>query len=64
MQMKTIYAVYHGDEFVDLGTLDYLSKKFNVKKKSIAFYCSPAYKKRLKDYSNAIWIIRLENENE
>ena len=64
MQMKTIYAMYRGDNFIDLGTLDYLSKKFKVKKKTIGFYCSLAYKKRLKDYSNAIWIIRLENENE
>lgn len=64
MQMKTIYAMYRGDKFIDLGTLDELSKKFNVKKKTIGFYCSPSYQKRKKDYDKSIVVIRLEKENE
>ncbi len=63
-KIKAIYAIYRGDIFIDLGTLDELSKKFNVKKKTIEFYCSPTYQKRKKDYNKGIIVIRLENENE
>lgn len=44
--MNKKYALYKGDELLDMGTLEYLSKKFNVKKESLLFYQSPAYKKR------------------
>lgn len=50
MEMKkNEYALYKGDELLDMGTLEYLSKKFNVKKKSLLFYQSPAYKRRTSD---------------
>lgn len=42
------YALYHGDNFVDLGTIPYLAKKFNVKESTIKFYLSPAWRKRHK----------------
>lgn len=44
--MNKEYALYKGDELLDMGTLEYLSKKFNIKKKSLLFYRSPAYKRR------------------
>ena len=46
---KNEYALYKGDELLDMGTLEYLSKKFNEKKKSLLFYQSPAYKRRTSD---------------
>ena len=46
---KNEYALYKGDELLDMGTLEYLSKKFNVRKKSLLFYQSPAYKRRTSD---------------
>lgn len=46
---KNEYALYKGDELLDMGTLEYLSKKFNVKKKSLLFYQSPSYKRRTSD---------------
>lgn len=48
MRVKTIYAVYKGDRFLDLGTADYLSKKFKVKKETVWFWNSPANKRRMK----------------
>lgn len=33
--MNKEYALYKGDELLDMGTLDYLSKKFNIKRKSL-----------------------------
>ena len=44
--MNKEYALYKGDELLDMGTLEYLSKKFNIKRKSLLFYQSTAYKKR------------------
>lgn len=44
--MNKEYALYKDDELLDMGTLDYLSKKFNIKRKSLLFYQSPAYKRR------------------
>lgn len=40
------YALYHGDDFIDLGTKKYLAKRLNVKESTITFYSSPTYKKR------------------
>ena len=33
--MKTIYAIYRGDTFVDVGTAEELSKRMNVTKRTI-----------------------------
>lgn len=35
--MNKEYALYKGDELLDMGTLDYLSKKFNIKKNRYYF---------------------------
>lgn len=43
--MNKEYALYKGDDLLDMGTLEYLSKKFNIKRKSLLFYQSPAYRK-------------------
>lgn len=53
------YALYKGDELLDVGTLEYLAKKFNVKIKTLLFYQTPTQKKRTSE--NDCWIInRLE----
>lgn len=41
-----MYALYHGDNFIDLGTKEYLANLLKVSKKTIEFYMSPAHKKR------------------
>ena len=47
--MNKEYALYKGDELLDMGTLEYLSKKFNIKRKSLLFYQSPTYRRRTSD---------------
>ena len=32
------YAVYKGDQFIDLGTADYLANKFGVLRKTIWYW--------------------------
>lgn len=46
---KVEYAIYQGDDFLDLGTAKEMAKKFNVKKETITFWASPANKRRVKN---------------
>lgn len=46
---KSIYAIYQGDEFLDLGTIKEMAEKFNVRRQTITYWASPSYKKRIKD---------------
>lgn len=40
------YALYHGDNFIDLGSKKHLADLLGVKESTIAFYMSPTYQKR------------------
>ena len=51
---NNIYALYHGDKFIDLGTKEYLAKLIGVTKATIEHYMTPTYKRRTK-YSG--WIV-------
>ena len=54
------YALYHGDDFVDLGTKQHLAERLNVKVRTIEFYNSRVYKtKRFK--GNRFIVIKLED---
>ncbi len=56
-----IYALYKGDELLDVGTLEYLAKKFNVKIKTLLFYQTPTQKKRTSE-NKGRRLVRLETE--
>jgi hypothetical protein len=45
---KDIYALYHDDEYLAMGTREELAEYLGVKPSSIAFYGSPTYRKRAK----------------
>lgn len=55
-----MYALYHGDKFIDLGTRKYLANLLGVSKKTISFYGSPTYKKRT-NYNGYI-VIKIEED--
>lgn len=55
------YALYKGDELLDVGTLQYLTKKFNVKIKTLLFYQTPTQKKRTSERKGRR-LVKLENE--
>lgn len=38
----------NGDEFLSIGTVEELAKKYNVKKKTIYFLASPTQRRRVK----------------
>ena len=44
----TEYAMYRGDVFVDLGTLDYLSKKYHKTVSNLKWLSYPSEHKRKK----------------
>ena len=60
MIVNKIYALYKGDEFIDIGTIDYLANLLKVTKKTIMFYSSPTYLKRTK--GNGWVVIKVEDK--
>ena len=60
----SIYAIYKGDDFVDLGTLEELSKNIGILKKTLQFMKSPSYKKRMKKYDRFMMIYKIEEDGE
>lgn len=51
-----LYALYHGDKFIDIGTKDYLAQLINVKRETITFYNSDSYQRR-EDLSNRYVVV-------
>ena len=62
MAFKYEYALYKGDEFIDIGTADYLAELLKVNRKTIQFLASPSALKRLdkKEKSNAMICVRID----
>lgn len=55
-----VYALYKGDNFIDIGTREYLANLLGVTPKTISFYASPTQAKR---YGNNCYIcVRIKND--
>lgn len=54
------YAVYRGDEFINLGTSKELAKELNIEMKSFYYLMSKQYRKRMKE--NWLVAFRIEEE--
>jgi len=54
-----IYGIYRGDTFLDVGTLEELSQSMGIKKKTLSFYGTPTYKKRIKEWSKALVLVKI-----
>lgn len=54
------YAIYKGDDFIELGTVDYLANKLGVKRDTVKFWSMPSYRKRIK--GTALIAIRIEDD--
>jgi hypothetical protein len=61
---RSTFAVYRGDEFVDVGTAEEIAKRLGCKPDTIRFYASPSYKARLKDGNNRLVAVRIDEEDE
>lgn len=52
------YALYKGDDFIMVGTLEQIAEHLNIKRSSASFYNSPAYKRRIEGKSNRVVVIQ------
>lgn len=57
------YALYKGEELLEIGTLKFLSKKFQVKIKTLLFYQTPAQKKRTSE-NKGRRLVKLEGNDD
>lgn len=53
------YALYKGDELLKIGTVDELAQFKNVKRETILFYTSEAYRQRTTE-KNGLRVIKLD----
>lgn len=62
---KKVYALYHGEDFIDLGTKEELAKSTGISKKTLSFYATKTYRKRRNfDYKRCYILIPIEGEKE
>lgn len=60
MKKKIEYAIYKGDELLFIGTIDEVSKYFNVKRKTIQWWSYPANYKRAEKGKKVKVAVKLE----
>jgi hypothetical protein len=65
MRKQSCYALYKGDEFIDLGTITELSERLNIKEQTLWFYTSKVYEKRSeqKNSDNLRILIKIEEND-
>lgn len=51
--------MYKGEECLAIGTIKELAEKLKVKEKTIYFYTTPTYKKRIKKSKNRRELVRI-----
>lgn len=62
MRKTKYYAIYKGDIFLYLGTRKECADYLDVGLKTITFYTTPTYRKRLKNnYDNQTIVIRVKD---
>lgn len=54
-----MYALYHGDNILTIGTIKELAKYLGVGERTIKFYSTPTYKKRVQ---NGYLVIKIEED--
>lgn len=63
MANEAEYALYHGDEFIAIGTAAELAMKQGVAPETIKFYATPAYAARDKGQNRFI-AVRISGKDE
>ncbi len=60
------YALYKGDEILQIGTISEIAEEQNVKEKTVKFYKTRAYEKRIQSRKSkkAKILIEIEREEE
>ena len=58
------YAIYRGDDFETLGTVEELAKIYNVTVRTIYYLASKQYKRRIKADSKGLAAYAIEKDDE
>ncbi len=56
------YALYHGDEFITLGTIKEIAKFTGLKESTIRVLRTEKYLRKIKNYHKCYRLIKLEEE--
>ncbi len=59
------YALYHGDTFIDIGTIPQLARRQGVSSHTIRFYKAPSYLKRIEQRNaldTAMILVKIEED--
>lgn len=59
--MSKIYAMYKGEKCLGIGNIIQLSKQLKIKYKTLLFYKTPTYKKRLENSKNRRELILIDD---
>ena len=60
--MSKYYALYRGDKFLFLGTRKEVAEYMGIRHKSVTFYGTPTYLKRIKNYNKCYIVVKIEEE--
>lgn len=56
----SVFALYKGDEFIDVGTLREISTRQHLTVSTLRYLATNAYRRRLKDVENSKVLVRLD----
>lgn len=61
-----IYAMYKGEECLSIGTIYQIAKEFNIHVKSVQYYLTPSYKRKVQrrkhgKFENQRSLVKLED---
>jgi len=66
MTKARVYALYKGDEFIDLGTIEEMAGRLGIEKQTFYFYRSIGYRRRCEKlntpYSDTYHVIEVEDD--
>ena len=64
--MAVEYALYKGDNFLDIGTIKDLSERYNISVKTLRWYSTPCYKNKIKNKNNikSYVVVKIEDEED
>ena len=64
--MAVEYALYKGDNFLDIGTIKELAERYNISVKTLRWYSTPCYKNKIKNKKDvkSYVVVRIEDDKE
>lgn len=57
--MAIEYALYFGDDFIDIGTAEHIASILKVKPSTVKWYTYPSWRKRHKNDSEGIFVVKV-----